>query len=106
MELRMKTLARLSDIPADRGLSVAHAGGRIALFRIGDCVHAIDDSCPHSGASLANGKLEGVFVRCPGHGLQFDVRTGGMRGNSAFGAKSFAVQVIAGQVILDQAPAP
>ena len=101
----MKAIAQLSDIPANRGLSVAHAGGRIALFRIGDCVYAIDDSCPHSGASLANGKLEGALVRCPGHGLQFDVRTGCMKGNVAFAAKSFAVQVRGDQVILDEAPA-
>jgi uncharacterized protein (DUF849 family) len=53
-----------------------------------------------SGASLANGKLEGVFVRCPAHGLQFDVRSGCMKGNEAFSAKPFAVQVCGDQVVL------
>ena len=95
-----RPLARLSDIPLDRGLSVAHGEGRIALFRIGDCVHAIADSCPHSGASLANGRLEGVYVRCPAHGLQFDVRTGCMKGNEGFGAPSLALRVDGDEVFL------
>jgi 3-phenylpropionate/trans-cinnamate dioxygenase ferredoxin subunit len=102
----MKYLARLSDIPADRGLSVAFGDRRIALFRIGDSVHAIDDSCPHQGASLANGRLDGVFVKCPAHGLQFDVRSGCMKGNPGFGAQSLSVQVQADQVLIDDPAAP
>ena len=101
----MKALAKLTDIPPGRGLSVAHGERRIALFRLGDAVHAIEDSCPHSGASLANGRLEGALVRCPAHGLLFDVRTGCMKGNETFGARAFAVQVCEGQVMLADVPA-
>ena len=34
-------------------------GRSIVLFNIEGTVHAIDNSCPHNGASLASGKLEG-----------------------------------------------
>lgn len=37
---------------------------------------AIDDSCPHAGASLSNGRFEIGHVRCRVHGLLFHLGTG------------------------------
>ncbi|WP_286613350.1 Rieske (2Fe-2S) protein, partial [Variovorax jilinensis] len=37
---------------------VRRDGHEIALFRIDDAVHAVADSCPHAGASLARGALD------------------------------------------------
>ncbi len=50
--------------------------GPIAVFSIGGALCAIRDVCPHAGASLADGELEGTVVTCPLHGSRFDVRTG------------------------------
>ena len=63
------------------GRKLAFAGGRsIVLFNIEGTVHAIENSCPHNGASLASGQLDGRILRCPAHGLRFDVTTGCMAG--------------------------
>lgn len=49
----------------------------IAVFRTDDGdVFAIDDTCTHQDASLADGWLEGCAVECPLHASQFDLRTG------------------------------
>ncbi len=32
--------------------------------------------CPHEDVALADGDLEGTRLTCPGHGYQFDLRTG------------------------------
>ncbi len=37
---------------------------------------AIEDSCNHAGASLAEGKRDGDCVLCPMHGYVFSLRTG------------------------------
>ena len=37
---------------------------------------AIDDTCTHQDASLADGWLEGCAVECPLHASCFDLRTG------------------------------
>ena len=37
---------------------------------------AIDDTCTHQDASLADGWLEGCAVECPLHASRFDLRTG------------------------------
>lgn len=54
-------------IPADVPLAVFNADGAL---------YAIDDTCSHQDASLADGWLEGCFVECPLHAAQFDLRTG------------------------------
>ena len=87
-----------AEIPADRGRLVFADGRTIALFKVDGAIHALDDSCPHSGSSLAAGKLEGAFVQCRGHGLRFDVRTGRMPGAGGLCAKTCPVQVIDGEV--------
>ena len=50
----------------------------VAVFHIADSFHAIENTCPHQGAPLADGWLEGPFVTCPWHAWCFDVRSGRM----------------------------
>jgi 3-phenylpropionate/trans-cinnamate dioxygenase ferredoxin subunit len=51
-------------------------GREILLAKIGDTYYAADNRCPHMGARLSKGKLEGFVVTCPRHGSQFDLRDG------------------------------
>lgn len=39
-------------------------------------IFAVDDTCTHQDASLADGWLEGCAVECPLHASTFDLRTG------------------------------
>lgn len=49
----------------------------IAVFHTEDEeVFAIDDTCSHQDASLADGWVEGCEVECPLHASKFDLRTG------------------------------
>ncbi|MEU4344926.1 bifunctional 3-phenylpropionate/cinnamic acid dioxygenase ferredoxin subunit [Nocardia sp. NPDC023852] len=49
----------------------------IAVFHTEDGdLYAIDDTCTHQDASLADGWLEGCQVECPLHASRFDLRTG------------------------------
>ena len=52
---------------------------RVVLFTLAGTLHAIDDSCPHQGASLFGGKLSGKVLRCPAHGLRFELDGGGQQ---------------------------
>ena len=55
---------------------VAADGRKILLARVGNTYYAIEGTCPHMGANLAEGKLEGNIVTCPRHGSQFDLSDG------------------------------
>lgn len=48
----------------------------ISVFNADGEFYAIDDTCSHQDASLADGWLEGCFVECPLHAALFDLRTG------------------------------
>ena len=48
----------------------------VAVFRVGERWFALRDACPHMGASLAEGHLDGLRVTCRWHGWKFDLRDG------------------------------
>ncbi|MEU1168634.1 bifunctional 3-phenylpropionate/cinnamic acid dioxygenase ferredoxin subunit, partial [Streptomyces sp. NPDC005921] len=49
----------------------------VSVFHTDDGeLFAIDDTCTHQDASLADGWLEGCEVECPLHASRFDLRTG------------------------------
>jgi 3-phenylpropionate/trans-cinnamate dioxygenase ferredoxin subunit len=54
------------------------SGRRIALVRIGDTFHAIDDECSHEDFSLSEGEvwISECQIECPRHGSMFDLVTG------------------------------
>lgn len=99
--VRTLTLMPLTDLVEGRGRHCKVEELDLAVFRIGEAVYAIADSCPHQGASLANGKLQGCVVACPAHGLKFDVRTGACTASPDLQSKSYPVRVVNGQVVLD-----
>ncbi|MEX2091073.1 MAG: Rieske 2Fe-2S domain-containing protein [Pirellulales bacterium] len=68
--------ADVATIPSERGLFVKLGSHELALFRVGDQIHALDNSCPHAGGSLAEGAVADGCVTCPLHGWKFDACTG------------------------------
>ena len=93
-------LIELSALPEGRGRRLCKAGLDLALFKIGDAVYAIEDSCPHSGGSLSNGKVQGTRVTCPVHGLTFSLESVCQPDPSRLEARNFAVHVADGLVML------
>ena len=69
-------VANCGDIPEGGGRPYKINGKSIAIFRVKDRFYAINNICPHQGASLGKGKLKGYIVSCPLHDQQFDVRSG------------------------------
>ncbi|MEA3502423.1 MAG: non-heme iron oxygenase ferredoxin subunit [Actinomycetota bacterium] len=69
-------IAPLTDLPDGRGVRVEAGGESIAVFRLGESVHAIGDRCSHAEASLAEGEVFDGEVECPRHGSPFDLETG------------------------------
>ncbi len=81
-------------------------GRSIVVFNIDGQMHAVDNSCPHNGASLASGPLEGCMLRCPAHGLRFDVRSGCMPGAGGLKLTTFPVRTVEGTLLLSVAGTP
>jgi 3-phenylpropionate/trans-cinnamate dioxygenase ferredoxin component len=67
---------RLVDLPRGEAFRL-DIDPPVSVFHTDDGeVFAIDDTCTHQDASLADGWLEGCEVECPLHAAIFDLRTG------------------------------
>jgi nitrite reductase/ring-hydroxylating ferredoxin subunit/uncharacterized membrane protein len=55
----------------------------ILLYKKGDSICAISETCSHAGGPLSEGELDGNIVQCPWHGSHFDVCTGEVKGGPA-----------------------
>ncbi|MDR3098051.1 MAG: Rieske 2Fe-2S domain-containing protein [Paraburkholderia sp.] len=76
-------------------------GRSVVVFNVEGRLHAIENSCPHNGASLANGRLDGNLLTCPAHGLRFDLRTGCMPGAAQLCLSVLPVSVVDGQLMVE-----
>ncbi|MGC0416898.1 bifunctional 3-phenylpropionate/cinnamic acid dioxygenase ferredoxin subunit [Embleya sp. AB8] len=54
-------------------------GDAIAVFHDDGAYHALDDTCTHGRASLADGWIEAGEVECPLHSARFCLRTGAVQ---------------------------
>lgn len=78
----MIPVCELSTIPSGEAVRV-DGPAPIAVFNVDGELYAIDDTCTHQDASLADGWLEGCTVECPLHASCFDLRTGQVSGPPA-----------------------
>ena len=94
----MIAVCPLRDLAPGAGVRV-DSGVPIAVFNADGALYAIDDTCTHQDASLADGYLEDCSVECPLHASTFDLRTGRPSGPPAKTAvRTHAVEVRDGVV--------
>jgi nitrite reductase (NADH) small subunit len=94
-------VAETTDLAPGAGLIVDAAGRSLALFNVDGVFCAIDNTCPHRGGPLGDGRLAGAIVTCPWHGYRYDVRTGRHQLNAAFSVPCYPVTVEGGGVYVD-----
>lgn len=74
---------------------------KISIFRLDDGYYAIDDTCSHEEASLAEGEIEDDAIECPLHGAMFDIRTGkNLTLPAVLPVKSYPVKVQNGEIFI------
>lgn len=95
-------VATKDEIPNGMGKQVVVAGRNVALFNVEGTYYAIDDTCPHRGAPLSEGTLEGAELTCPWHGARFDVTSGSVLCPPArSGVRVHKVQVVGEEIQIE-----
>lgn len=92
-------IAALSELQDGTIKTVEHDGKKVAVARIGDQVHVVENTCCHKGGPIGEGTLSGNIVACPWHGWRFDVSTGACLNNPAAKIAHFEARVENGQVL-------
>jgi nitrite reductase/ring-hydroxylating ferredoxin subunit len=82
------------DVPIGQMRAFDVSGSKVNVLSADGHLYAIDDTCTHTGCSLAKGRLDGTTVTCACHGSRFDVTSGAViRGPAARPVRSRLVQV-------------
>lgn len=88
-----QTVCKVHEVKEGEGKTVTLQGKLIALFRVDGQHFAIDDVCPHMGASLAGGYLENNIVTCPWHAWRFRITDGTWADNPRIKIGCYPVRV-------------
>jgi len=74
-------------------------GRHVALFRLDDGFHAIDNLCLHHAGPLCEGQIDALDeVTCPWHGWSYEIRTGRLVQDPKLGVSRHDVRVVDGDV--------
>lgn len=94
-------VCRADEVKSGEGKTVVVGHKLIAVFREGDHFQAIDDACPHMGASLAGGHLEDGIVTCPWHAWRFRLCDGVWADNPRIKIGHYPVKVEDGAILIE-----
>lgn len=96
------TVAKVGSIPAGQGATFPVGERLVAVFNDGGQYFAIDDLCPHMGASLGAGEVHDGIVACPWHAWRFRVSDGTWCDNPRLKVASYAVRVVGDEIQVER----
>jgi 3-phenylpropionate/trans-cinnamate dioxygenase ferredoxin subunit len=92
-------VANTGDIQDGTPVEISIDGTSIAVFRLDDTFHAIEDICSHDGGKLLGGCVENDQIVCPRHGARFSILTGEALTPPAYEpVATFPVRILDGMV--------
>jgi nitrite reductase/ring-hydroxylating ferredoxin subunit len=96
-----RTVCRVGEVVEGEGKTVEVMGKLVALFLHQGQYYAIDDVCPHMGASLSGGYVENGTVTCPWHAWRFRLCDGAWADYLKIKIGSYAVRVVGDEIQVD-----
>lgn len=90
----------VEDFTEGQGRPVVVGDRVVAVFRLKGRFFAIDDRCPHAGASLAGGAIHEGTVVCPRHAWRFNLETGAWADYPRIGVETYPVRISDGRVLV------
>lgn len=102
-----EAVAKVGDIPEGQGRCFAVNGTMVGVFCDNGRYLAVNDFCPHMGASLSEGHVEDGAVTCPWHAWRFRLSDGLWLDNSKSGICTATYEVrVENEKILVRVPPP
>ena len=115
-ERRRYSVCRVDDVAPGERLIVDLDGRSVGVFNVDGRFFALHNRCPHQGAELCRGVVSGAplptarleydyaraghILRCPWHQWEFDLEDGRSLFSDRIRAKTFAVTVEDGDVVV------
>jgi nitrite reductase/ring-hydroxylating ferredoxin subunit/uncharacterized membrane protein len=90
-----------AELPEGKPVVVEVEQVPVLLLRHAGHLHAVENTCPHLGAPLNEGTIEGEVLTCPWHGSQFCLGDGQpLRGPASAPLRTFEAKEESGRILL------
>ena len=93
-------VGNVGDFVSGQGKMVVVNGRHVALFRLGDDFHAIDNLCLHKAGPLCEGQIDNDVVTCPWHGWSYEIKTGTLVQDPRVAVSCHEIRIDADQVLV------
>jgi nitrite reductase/ring-hydroxylating ferredoxin subunit len=102
MALRLR-VCRVDEVPPGgrRAVAVAGLAWPVLVVDLDGELIVTAGVCPHEDVDLTGGALDGAALTCPGHGYEFDLRTGRCAHDARLVLPRYRVTIDAGEVWID-----
>ena len=96
----------VADLADGRARILVVAGDRVALFRDGERLHAVSNTCQHQNGPLGEGRIIDGCITCPWHGYQYLPDCGASPPPFTERIPTFRVRVVDGRAEVHSRPLP
>lgn len=100
LRVRVCSLAEVSDGEL-RAFPVLGVIWPVIVTRIAGELVAVPGVCPHEDVALEGGELAGDAIICPGHGYEFDLRTGRCKHDPDLALRRYPITLMGDEVWVD-----
>ena len=84
---------KCADLEIGKSAIIEVGDKEIALFNYKGNFYAIDNTCPHRGAPLGEGRIEEGILICPNHEWRFELKSGWCPQNPELSAEVYPIKV-------------
>ncbi|MBA4187016.1 MAG: nitrite reductase [Planctomycetaceae bacterium] len=94
-------ICKAANIPVGGNVVVTIGKKDVAVFNVGGEFFAVDDLCPHMGASLSGGHVEDGCITCPWHYWRFRLTDGAWADSPRVKIGSYPIHIVGDDVQLE-----
>lgn len=97
---QFRDLCSTEDVPEGQSRMFVIDETTICVVRLGNEYFAMNNTCPHAGASLAHGYMENDVIHCRIHHWRFCVKSGKYldEDKPAMNVKTYPIQLVGDQL--------
>ena len=89
---------KCADLEIGKSAIIEVGDKEIALFNYKGNFYAIDNTCPHRGAPLGEGRIEEGILICPNHEWRFELKSGWCPQNPELSTEIYPVKLHEGKI--------
>jgi len=88
------TLCEFSELTEGSGKYVEIGGFQLGVFLDKGQVYVTDNTCPHAGGNLADGRIVEGCIVCPWHNWPFHLANGQLRGSPGVAISTYRPRIV------------